>query len=93
MLITLLVSFFTTWLLLPVVYLFFSSKKKPKKILQHEVKERKWVGHFIRRPIISYAFIIVLIAIAVIIIPRIATGFLPEMDEGSICLLYTSRCV
>ena len=33
MLITLLVSFFTTWLLLPVVYLFFSSKKKPKKIL------------------------------------------------------------
>lgn len=90
MLITLLVSFFTTWLLLPVVYLFFSSKKKPKKILQHEVKERKWVGYFIRRPIISYAFIIVLIAISVIIIPRIATGFLPEMDEGSIVLDYNS---
>lgn len=90
MLITLLISFFTTWLLLPVVYLFFSSKKKPKKILQHEVKERKWVAYFIKRPIISYSFMLLLVIISVIIIPRIATGFLPDMDEGSIVLDYNS---
>ena len=90
MLITLLVSFFTTWLLLPVVYLFFSGKKKPKKVLQHEVKEQKWVAYFIKRPIISYVFMLLLIIISVLIIPRISTGFLPEMDEGSIVLDYKS---
>lgn len=90
MLITLLVSFFTTWLLLPVVYLFFSSKKKPEKLLQHEVKERKWVAWFIRRPFISYSFMLLLVIITAFIIPRIATGFLPEMDEGSIVLDYNS---
>ncbi|QOW09580.1 efflux RND transporter permease subunit [Kaistella flava (ex Peng et al. 2021)] len=87
--ITLVCSFFATWILLPVVYLFLT-KKKTKKEVHHEVKEQKWVGFFIRRPIFSYIFMGLLVIISALIIPNISTGFLPEMDEGSIVLDYNS---
>lgn len=91
MIITLICSFFATWVLLPIVYLLLSSgKKKEKKILHHDVRERKWVGFFIRKPLFSYAFIVVLIILTAIILPNISTGFLPDMDEGSIVLDYNS---
>ncbi|QBO58772.1 efflux RND transporter permease subunit [Chryseobacterium salivictor] len=91
MIITLVSSFFVTWLLLPVIYLFLSKKGKPKKKeVHHEVKERKWVGFFIRKPVFSYVFMAVLVVITAFIIPNISTGFLPDMDEGSIILDYNS---
>jgi CzcA family heavy metal efflux pump len=94
MIITLVCSFFTTWVLLPVVYLLLTKNDKKRKIKEatheHEVKERKWVGFFIRRPIISFAFMGLLIASIVFILPNLETGFLPEMDEGSIVLDYDS---
>ncbi len=90
MIITLVASFFSTWLLLPAVYLFLSRNKKDKSLKHHEVKERKWVGYFIKRPALSFIFIAILIISTVLIIPRISTGFLPEMDEGSIVLDYNS---
>ena len=91
MIITLVCSFFATWLLLPIVYLLFSSVKiKKKKLQHHDVKERKWVGFFIHRPIFSYVFILLLIISTAFILPNISTGFLPEMDEGSIVLDYKS---
>ncbi|MBQ0151474.1 MAG: efflux RND transporter permease subunit [Chryseobacterium sp.] len=91
MIITLVCSFFATWILLPVVYLLLSSGKKPeKKQEHHDVKERKWVGFFIRKPVFSYVFILVSIVLTAIILPNISTGFLPDMDEGSIVLDYNS---
>lgn len=91
MIITLICSFFATWILLPIVYLLLSSGNKKEKNLQHhDVKERKWVGFFIRKPLFSYAFIVMLIILTAIILPNISTGFLPEMDEGSIVLDYNS---
>ncbi|AZA60113.1 efflux RND transporter permease subunit [Chryseobacterium indoltheticum] len=91
MIITLICSFFATWILLPIVYLLLSSGKKKEKNLQHhDVKERKWVGFFIRKPLFSYAFILMLIVLTAIILPNISTGFLPDMDEGSIVLDYNS---
>ena len=90
MIITLICSFFATWILLPVVYLFLSQFFKTKNLQHHEVKEQKWVGFFIRKPILSYLFIAILIFISALIIPNISTGFLPEMDEGSIVLDYSS---
>lgn len=47
-------------------------------------------GIFIRKPLFSYAFIGVLIILTAIILPNISTGFLPDMDEGSIVLDYNS---
>nr|WP_315028461.1 efflux RND transporter permease subunit [uncultured Chryseobacterium sp.] len=91
MIITLICSFFATWILLPVIYLFLSSESiKEKNIQHHDVKERKWVGFFIRKPIFSYLFVLFLIIITAFILPNISTGFLPEMDEGSIVLDYKS---
>src|SRR4051812_6701879 len=89
MIITLVCSFFVTWLLLPVIYLLFSRKNR-KKIKAHEVKEQKWVGFFIKKTYISLIIIGVLIAAVVLIFPNLPTGFLPEMDEGSIVLDYAS---
>ncbi|MDH6253847.1 CzcA family heavy metal efflux pump [Chryseobacterium sp. H1D6B] len=91
MIITLVCSFFSTWILLPVVYLLLSSGKAKSKDLQHhDVKERKWVGFFVKRPFYSYIFIGLLVILTAVILPNISTGFLPDMDEGSIVLDYNS---
>ncbi|WP_321439205.1 efflux RND transporter permease subunit [uncultured Bacteroides sp.] len=90
MIITLICSFLATWILLPVVYLFLGRKVRYKEQENHEVKERRWVGYFISRPYYSIAFIVVIIAMAAYAIPNLETGFLPEMDEGSIVMDYAS---
>lgn len=94
MIITLVCSFFVTWLLLPVVYLLLSKKENnsetKKEIEIHEVKTQTWVAYFIGKPIISISFCIVLVLSIFIIVPNLETGFLPEMDEGSIILDYES---
>jgi len=94
MIITLVCSFFVTWIGLPVVYLLFSKKKKEKKAKKSlravEVKKQKWVSFFIFRPWISFVFVALLILSIILILPNLETGFLPEMDEGSIVLDYVS---
>jgi CzcA family heavy metal efflux pump len=95
MIITLVCSFFVTWIGLPVVYLLFSGTKKKQKIIkkrikEKEVKRQRWVSWFILRPWISLIIIAGLILSIIIILPNLQTGFLPHMDEGSIVLDYTS---
>lgn len=93
MIITLVSSFFITWICLPVIYLLLTQnkknlKKKPEK--PHQVKKQKWVSFFIYKPYISF-IIIAFLAVAIrLILPKLQTGFLPEMDEGSIVLDYNS---
>jgi Cu/Ag efflux pump CusA len=94
MIITLVCSFIVTWIFLPVIYLFLTRKKKPaianKPAIVHEVKKQAWVSFFILRPIISIAIMIALAISIVLVLPNLETGFLPEMDEGSIVLDYSS---
>src|SRR3954469_1266464 len=95
MIITLVCSFFVTWLMLPVIYLLFTREGKKKNSnakteKAHSVKKQKWVSFFITRPYISFIIIVGLIVSIVLIYPQLETGFLPEMDEGSIVLDYTS---
>lgn len=94
MIITLVCSFFVTWIGLPVVYLLLSKKQSSKqlkqKIKSQKVKKQNWVSFFILRPYISIAIMAALIVSIVLILPKLQTGFLPEMDEGSIVLDYTS---
>lgn len=94
MLITLCCSFFVTWIALPVVYLLLSPEKSKKIFYKREdthlVKNQRWVSFFIRRPWISMAYMALLLLSIILIFPRLETGFLPEMDEGSIVLDYTS---
>jgi CzcA family heavy metal efflux pump len=89
MIITLVCSFFVTWIGLPVIYLWFSKKEK-KITKEHPVHTRNWVSFFIHRPIISFVMMASLGLLIYIILPKLETGFLPEMDEGSIVLDYSS---
>lgn len=94
MIITLICSFFVTWIGLPVVYLLLtknnSGRKVIKKTMPHAVKNQRWVSFFIHKPYISFLFIAILGLSVILIFPQLQTGFLPEMDEGSIVLDYSS---
>jgi CzcA family heavy metal efflux pump len=91
MIITLVCSFFVTWIGLPVVYLLLSPRPKTtRKVKPHNVKNQRWVAFFIRRPWLSFILIAGLAWLIWWIVPQLETGFLPEMDEGSIVLDYTS---
>ncbi len=95
MIITLVCSFFVTWIGLPTIFIFLSRHKanstvKEKQEEVHHVKKQRWVKWFILRPFVSLIIIAGLIAAIVIVPPLLETGFLPEMDEGSIVLDYSS---
>jgi CzcA family heavy metal efflux pump len=91
MIITLICSFFVTWIGLPVIYLLFSSNKPMTKVSEvHNVKTHRWIEFFIFRPYISIIAVLLLVVSIIYIMPKIATGFLPDMDEGSIVLDYTT---
>lgn len=94
MIVTLICSFLITWIGLPAVYLLLSKKNgKSKKASSKKVvavKKQRWVAFFITKPYISFVIIAAMIAAIIIVLPRLQTGFLPEMDEGSIVLDYTS---
>lgn len=91
MIITLLCSFLVTWIGLPVIYLLFS-RNKPlvRNTAIHRVKPHRWIEFFISRPWISVAAAVLFAIGIILIMPKLATGFLPEMDEGSIVLDYTT---
>ena len=95
MIITLVCSFFVTWIGLPVIYLLLTRPKTADALKEkHEkavkVKNQKWVTYFILRPWLSLLIAIGCIAVIVIVPPLLKTGFLPDMDEGSIVLDYNT---
>lgn len=90
MIITLTASFLITWIGLPVFYLVFFPKTTQKHDQTKELKKRNWVGFFIRRPYIAIGMVLASLAIMYFIYPRLPSGFLPKMDEGSIVLDYVS---
>ena len=91
MIITLICSFFVTWIGLPVVYLLLTRKRKKARVVKpHNVKNQRWVAFFIRRPWLSVIIMGALAWSIWFILPQLETGFLPDMDEGSIVLDYNS---
>jgi CzcA family heavy metal efflux pump len=90
MILTLVCSFFSTWLALPVLYVLLSKKKFKVSLKSKDVKRQKWVNFFITKPYIAIILSVVLIAASLYIITKLESGFLPEMDEGSIVLDFKS---
>lgn len=90
MIITLVSSFFVTWIGLPVIFILFSKEEHAVKSSAKNIKQRNWIYFFIKKPWISALFVFLLIVSAYFIIPTLPSGFLPEMDEGSIVLDYAS---
>ncbi|HEY4149528.1 MAG TPA: efflux RND transporter permease subunit, partial [Chitinophagaceae bacterium] len=93
MIITLVCSFFVTWICLPVIYLLLSRNQRRgiiKRPKPHPVKKQRWVSFFIRRPWLSLLLVGGFVFLIIFLLPRLESGFLPEMDEGSIVLDYSS---
>lgn len=93
MIITLVCSFFVTWIGLPVIYLLLTkdtASNAVKSAAKHQVHQQKWVWYFIKRPWISYMGMVILALLIAVVLPKLETGFLPDMDEGSIVLDYNS---
>lgn len=95
MIITLVCSFFVTWIGLPVIFILLSRHKhndtaQTKQEEVHHVKKQRWVRWFILRPYVSLLIVAGAVIAIIIVPPLLETGFLPEMDEGSIVLDYTS---
>ena len=85
---TMIVSFLVTWLLLPVFHIIIGYKHKAKS----EPKEAKisFLTWFYNKPVYSIAFVFMLLFFGYFASTKLQTGFLPELDEGSIVLDYYS---
>ena len=92
MIITLICSFFVTWIGLPVIYLLLSRKRRKSKTMPApvHVRNKRWIAVLIHKPLVALLLVAGMILTIVIVLPRLKTGFLPEMDEGSIVLDYAS---
>jgi heavy metal efflux system protein len=92
--ITLVCSFIATWIGLPALHLLFGYKphKQLVKSYTGEQKQERqklwWLIWFFNKPWFAAGFIILLVISSVILITKLETGFLPELDEGSIVLDY-----
>lgn len=89
--ITLVVSFLVTWLLLPVYHIiigFKAPKKSHHKNEEHSVNKLRWLTWFFKKPFVAFLLIVVFIAGAWFSFGKLETGFLPDLDEGTIVLDY-----
>ncbi|RSK50044.1 efflux RND transporter permease subunit [Hymenobacter rigui] len=105
MVVALVCSFLVAWLGLPVLYLLLSRKQagSPRPVAAEEESaatadsltetahhEIPWVRSVIRHPAYSVVGVALLVGLMAFIVPRLGTGFLPDMDEGAIVLDYNS---
>jgi len=91
---TMVTSFLVTWLLLPVLHLMIGYKTSFKPQAHHtmsdSVNRLRWLTWFFNKPIIAMMLVVVLISSAYLASDKLETGFLPELDEGTIVLDYIS---
>lgn len=90
---TMITSFLVTWLLLPVLHLIIGYKTslKPKKHSLTDVIHRlSWLTWSFNKPLIAMILVVGLISSAWWASGKLETGFLPELDEGTIVLDYIS---
>ncbi len=86
---TMIVSFLVTWLLLPVFHILIGYKPaKVKKVKTN--KNISFLTWFYNKPAISLIFVLIMLSSAYFASTKLETGFLPELDEGSIVLDYYS---
>ena len=94
---TLVASFLVTWLLLPVLHLLigYRGRLRPRGLDREALEERaigrvRWLTRIYRRPIVAWGIVAVLIGGGWAASRGLASGFLPDLDEGSIVLDYHS---
>jgi len=91
---TLVCSFVATWIGIPALHLLFGYKPHQKKDIKNhsedtpEKQKLWWLVWFFKKPWYAIGFVVLLIASSALLINNLQTGFLPELDEGSIVLDY-----
>lgn len=91
--VTLVCSFLVTWMLLPVLHLVIGYReafKSKHKETTHPAKKLSWLTWLFRSPIIAICLVLLLGVSAWFASGKLETGFLPDLDEGTIVLDYFS---
>jgi len=94
--VTLVCSFFVTWIGVPALHLWFGHEHREKSKTEEEdplapKKEKlRWLTWTFSRPAYALVFIAVLAGGAYFAGQHVETGFLPDLDEGTIVLDYFS---
>lgn len=83
---TLAASFLVTWLLLPALHQLFGYKAKSHG--DNNTQKIGFLTTLYRKPYVPMLFVLALITMAVLAYGHLRTGFLPELDEGTIVLDY-----
>ncbi|MDJ0365869.1 efflux RND transporter permease subunit [Hymenobacter sp. H14-R3] len=91
--ITMVCSFLVTWLLLPVLHLLIGyrpGKHAPAhhNVAQEQADKLRWLTGLFARPLLALALVVGLGLGAYLVASRLETGFLPDLDEGTIVLDY-----
>ncbi len=97
--ITMVCSFLVTWLILPVLHLIIGYKhvlkpkvSSPKRNAKRKIKSPKpklwWLVWFFNKPFFALFFIAIISFFAYSASNNLETGFLPDLDEGTIVLDY-----
>ena len=90
---TMVTSFLVTWLLLPVLHLIIGYKASLKPhthSLSDSANRLTWLTWSFNKPVIAVLLVVALAGSAWWASGKIETGFLPELDEGTIVLDYIS---
>lgn len=90
MIIVLVASFLVTWLVLPVLHLAIGYRPHKHKHKPEPKEKLKWLTNLFYKPIFALIFIVILIIGAWLVSGKLETGFLPDLDEGTIVLDYYS---
>ncbi|HXB39448.1 MAG TPA: efflux RND transporter permease subunit [Bacteroidia bacterium] len=91
--ISMITSFLVTWLLLPVLHLIIgyrASLKPHSHTMNDSMNKLKWLTWFFRKPFIAIILVLSLGISAWWASDKLETGFLPDLDEGTIVLDYIS---
>jgi len=92
--ITLVCSFFVTWLGIPALHLLigYRSRKRLSAVRTERNHEKQhdlgWLFWFFDKPGYALGFVALLAGSSIFLIQKLNTGFLPVLDEGSIVLDY-----
>ena len=81
-------SFLVSWLITPMLFSFFAGKK----IKTHHAPSApgKWIAYILRKPVIGFLFAGMCLGGLLFIPGKLTTGFLPEMDEGTLVMDFES---
>lgn len=90
--IVLVCSFLVTWFILPVLHLLigFKASKSHGKPSAKDANKLRWLTWFFNKPAFAILFVAIVGLSAYFVAGKLDTGFLPDLDEGTIVLDYYS---